>query len=163
MTKGYAELFKESCMVCMSKHGHTSGVELQTLYEKRSVVHQVRWTGSVTEQLILAHGSQTDFVEEAACAIALLFVREMTDYTTISKSRGGTTIDYYLRLKAADPTLVFNQSTRLEVSGIFQETSQNSIDRRIKDKKDRLKQNQGESTYIFVAAFNHPAAKLVIV
>ena len=73
------------------------------------------------------------------CAIVLLLIQEFTEFTAIEQSVIGTTIDYYLGHQNQNDNLIFNNTARLEVSGILEENKKNTVENRIKRKLNRLK------------------------
>jgi hypothetical protein len=158
LTDAAAGFYKENCMVCLHYGGHTSGVSLTTIYGKNQYGIEIHWSGEVTEHLLRAYADRNKVVDFGACAIALLLIRELTEYTAVEQSVIGTTIDYYLAPKSQvqDDILIFNNKIRLEVSGILSENEGNTVDSRIKDKRRRLKQLENDTTFIIVTEFSQP-------
>ena len=95
--------YKENCMVCFNHNGHSSGLTLRVegINEKR--VFKISWNGDVTDAIIRAYGDLKRATDNAACAIALLLVRELTNFTAIEQAYIGTTIDYYLAQRLVIP------------------------------------------------------------
>jgi hypothetical protein len=157
--KQAAAFYKQNCMVCLDNQNHKSGVRLKVkYYDDSDVVFQVFWDGPMTNQLRQAYADLVRATENAACAMALLLVREITDFTAIQQAVRGTTIDYYLGYKEEIDDLIFNRVARLEVSGILREDDSNTIDNRIKAKLGRLK--SGLPAFIFVVEFSCPMCKV---
>lgn len=156
--------YKDNCMVCFNDQSHESGVQLRVVYnDDPDLLVAVRWDGDVTQQLIRAYGDKKKAADFAACAIALLLIRELTEFTAVEQSSIGTTVDYYLSRKDAlqDDTLIFNNTARLEVSGILQENSGNSVGSRFGRKIRRLKSEGDLSDFIIVVEFSDPWSKMV--
>jgi hypothetical protein len=157
--KQAAGFYKQNCMVCLDNQKHKSGVRLKVKhYDDSDVVFQVLWDNEVTDELRRSYADLVKATENAACAIALLIVREITDFTAIEQASRGTTIDYYLSYKEEIDDLIFNHAARLEATGILQEDESNTIDSRIKDKQRRLK--PGLPTFIIVVEFSYPMSKV---
>jgi len=157
--KQAAGFYKQNCMICLDNQRHKSGVRLKVKhYDDSDVVFQVLWDDEVTDELRRAYADLVRATENAACAIALLLVREITDFTAIEQASRGTTIDYYLSYREETDELIFNHAARLEVSGILQEDGSNTIDGRIKGKQRRLK--PGLPTFIIVVEFSYPMSKV---
>jgi hypothetical protein len=164
--------YKHSCMVCFHTQGYTSGVKFKVVREEMAdTYYQVCWTGEVTNELMRQYAGTsrklndyaptTRTIDDAACAIALLLVRELTEYTAISKARIGTTVDYYLISKKQNIDLLFNEAeARLEVSGILAETKNNTVMARVKEKRERLAP-EDMPTFIVIVEFSNPYAKVV--
>ena len=155
-----AGFYKQNCMVCLDNQKHKSGVRLKVKhYDDSDVMFQVLWDDKVTDELRRAYADLVKATENAACTIALLIVREITDFTAIEQACRGTTIDYYLAYKDEIDDLIFNRAARLEASGILQKDESNTIDGRIKEKQKRLK--PGLPTFIIVVEFSCPMSKVV--
>lgn len=153
--------YKENCMVCFHRNGHRSGVGLRVRYEDCNRLYEVCWSGDVTEQLLRNYSRVPRVTEDAACAIALLLVRELTEFTGVEMSSLGTTIDYYLAPQNQDKDLIFNRAARLEATGILEENEQNTVESRIKKKLRRLKPERDLPTFIVVVEFSKPWSKMV--
>lgn len=153
--------YKQNCMVCFHLQSHRSGVILQVLYDEKTTLFEIEWTGEVTEQLLGAYRETTRATDFGATALALIFVRELTDFTAIEQSCIGTTIDYYLVRKQQYSDLIFNHCARLEVSGILAENDRNTVDDRIRQKIRRLKPEGDLPDFIAVVEFSKPWSKMV--
>src|SRR5436309_7854259 len=88
--------YKQNCMVCMSSQGHLSGVHLEVLHKDQQEIVEIAWDGSVTLRIDRAYQDTKKTTDFGACTIALLLMRELTEFTAIEQSNVGTTIDYYL-------------------------------------------------------------------
>jgi hypothetical protein len=154
--------YKQNCMVCLDKNGHPSGVILRV--DDRSdgeKMFAVCWNGEVTEQMQRAFRDTLKATDFAACAIALLLIRELTEYTAIEQSAVGTTIDYWLGHQSdADDVLIFNNKARLEVSGILTENKDNTVEARTRAKLRRLSPKGGLPALIAVVEFSQPWSRI---
>jgi len=158
--KEAAGFYEQNCIVCFDNQGHKSGVRLKVKhFDDSDAVFQVLWDSEVTDDLRRAYADLVRATDNAACAIALLIVPEITDFTAVEQACRGTTIDYYLCHKDEINDLIFNHSARLEVSGILHENKSNTVDGRINEKVKRLK--QGLLTFIVVVEFGYPRSKVV--
>jgi hypothetical protein len=95
--------------------------------------------------------------EYGACAIAILLVLDLTEFTVIERSRKGTGFDYWL----GDEENLFQQA-RLEISGILK-GSRNDIAHRV-DEKRRQTARAGHSktpAYVCAVEFGGPVARMV--
>jgi hypothetical protein len=148
-------------MVCFDNQKHKSGVKLRVqCHNGLGVLFRVFWDGSITDELRRAYADLVSATENAACAMALLIVRETTDFTAVEQACRGTTIDYYLSHKDRTDELIFNYTARLEASGILCEDEPNTVDKRIREKLKRLK--PGLPALIVVVEFSSPMSKVVI-
>jgi len=92
--------YKQNCMVSFHLNGHTSGVGLLVLYNNSSINYKIFWKGEITDQILRSYRDTKRVTDFAACTIALLLVRELTEFTAIEQSCLGTTIDIILSLKS---------------------------------------------------------------
>jgi hypothetical protein len=158
--KEAAGFYEQNCIVCLDNQGHKSGVRLDVQhYDDSNVAFQVFWDNEVTDELRRAYADLVKATENAACAIALLIVHEITDFIAIEQASRGTTIDYYLSHKDKMDDLIFNYAARLEASGILREDESNTIDGRLNEKLKRLK--PGLLTFIIIVEFSYPKSKVV--
>jgi len=164
ITNEAAGFFKENCMVCFHNQGYTSGVELKTVYKESNTTFAVCWSGNVTKQMLRNYSDLSQAAEHAACAIAFLLIRELTDYVTIEQAAKGKGIDYFLvpKNQNMEDDLIFNHTAGLEVSGILKESPDNTVDARINGKIKRLKRlKPGLPVVIVVVEFSKPWSKMV--
>lgn len=167
LTDATAEHLAESCMVTFDVHDHSPGVNMAFSFEDSIHKITVSWDKQVTETMRRGHRDRNKRTDDAACAIALMLVPEFTDYHGYEQSATGDRIDYYLRSSRRDDTLIFNDAVKLEVSGIDHESTSNTLEKRIKEKKARLDRPGGpsstsKSTYICVVEFSNPKSAMVL-
>ena len=168
ITEGLFGIHKESCIVCFGSNGHPSGVKLELLFDNKKDHCEVSYTGEITQRLIKSYADNKKTTDYGACAIALLLIREYTDFVAEQVANPiGNGIDYYLINKNKnenyDDELLYNHSAMLEVSGIRLETKNNSVKKRLKEKLNRLeKYNHDFSipTYIIVIEFGRPYTRI---
>jgi hypothetical protein len=167
MTEGLFGIHKESCIVCFGSNGHSSGVKMELLFDNdKKDVCKILYSGKFTKRLLKSYSDNNKTTDYAACAIALLLIREYTDFVAEQTSNPtGNGIDYYLinKNEIYDDELIYNHSAMLEVSGIRLETKNTSINKRLKEKLDRLeKYNHDFSipTYIVIVEFGKPYTRV---
>lgn len=163
ITEEAVGFYKDNCMVCFENQGHTSGVRLEARWGDSCRVFEFHWSGQMTERLSRYYGALRRATENAACAIALLLVAELTRFTAVEQSSIGTTIDYYLACQddLGGEDLIFNHTARLEVSGILKESAANTVDHRIREKLRRLNPEGDLPTLIAVVEFSRPWSRMV--
>lgn len=96
----------------------------------------------MTQRLIKSYADRNKTTDFGACAIALLLIKEYTDFVAEQVANPeGNGIDYYLINKNEyyDDNILYNYSALLEVAGIRLETKNNTVNRKIKEKLERLK------------------------
>ena len=145
-----------ACMVCMHRNNHDDEVFLELIGDKKASI-ALTWDDYFDEQIDRAWNDQDVATEYGAVCISAMLVRECTDYTIIERSRKGTGFDYWL---GYDNIIPFQNSARLEISGIFIETEQNNVEKRFQKKKKQT--NQSDDTrlpaYISIVEFSKPRA-----
>jgi hypothetical protein len=161
ITNEGAGFYKENCMICLDNQGHISGVGLSVDYRGNNDRFDIVWTGHVTDPLKNAYRDLIRATDYGACAIALLLLRELTDYKAIEQAVIGTTVDYFLISDYGDDTLIFNHSARLEVSGILKESPMNTVRARISAKQRRLKPSTTLPALIIIVEFSNPKSAVV--
>ena len=161
ITPDGAGFYKENCMICLDHNGHGSGVQLRLEYAGSNVPFSVVWLGEVTELMRRSYVDKTKIVDFAACALALLIVPRVLGLTAIHQAARGSTIDYYLSEPNGDEILLFNDTARLEVTGILRENQSNTVQKRFGVKKRRLRPEGDLPAYIIVVEFSEPWSKMV--
>lgn len=165
LTPDLAGAHAEACATSFIEAGHSSGVCLKVDAEEDRHVVQVVWARSVGERQKKAHRDQKRRTDDASVALALGVVHTLMGYSGVEKSETRDRVDYYLSDNSSDDHLIFNHGPRLEVSGIFKPTSQNSLVRRARAKVKRLSQTGGPgydgNTLVFVVEFASPSSILV--
>jgi hypothetical protein len=146
----------EACMVCLHWNNHIDGVILE-LYGDNQATMVLRWDDYFDDQTNRAWKDQEYTTEHGAICISAMLVKKFTDYTIIERSRKYTGFDYWL---GKEDEIPFKNSARLEISGIFKETEQNTIYKRFGIKKKQT--NQSDETrlpaYISIIEFGKPKA-----
>ena len=151
----------QKCVFSLDKQGHASGVILHVVQsDADDCDFSLVWELEATDQLRKAHADSVESVEDSAKALSFLLVRELTPYTAVEQAQRGTTVDYFLSEKDRTDDLIFNNTARLEVSGINAGDMQ-QVDARVKDKLDRLR-DDSLPAYIVVVEHKAPLAKMVV-
>lgn len=152
----------EACIVCLSAEGHMSGVKLSV--DGSSIERcQVEWNRNVTEQMRAAWNDQKYATEQAAYGVAFLLILKLTDYTVIRRSRQGTGYDY--RLGAKDEELLFQNTARLEVSGIQKMRTLKDVSKRVREKLEQTKRSDDldhSTVYVVVVEFGEPLSHIAV-
>jgi hypothetical protein len=149
----------------MDQHGHQNGTELGLLFDKKTYTYPIYWTeDNIDIAKIRNHYNIDDALPFGTEAIALFICITLTEYDDFQRSIKKTGIDYWLGHKDADPNLPFQNSGRLEISGILKENDKNTVDQRVKEKLKQSAQSDHTSlpVYVVVVAFDRPYAKMVV-
>lgn len=167
LTPKRAGVHMEACVWCLKECGHDNGVKLKAVEEQvGSCFYKVTWPKKLIDiDAIYRAYNKDDGPEDGAIAIALLLIREKTDYTAIRRSVTKTGIDYWLGYKNNQKGQIFGwENARLEVSGILRQSPTNKIKYRVSKKIEQTKQSDYASfpAYVIVIEFSQPLAKMVI-
>jgi hypothetical protein len=159
LTAAIGAMHAESAAVCLENQGHAESVELLVSENKEQFELRRK---PVSARMRRAYFDLQNATELGACGIALLLARELTGLTAIQQSRKGGGFDYWLgpANQPAD-TLAFQNSARLEVSGILSGT-ETQMSTRLKQKVDQMEPSDdtGLPGIAVVIEFSRPQAKL---
>ena len=158
LTTAMGQTLAEAASVCLSSQNHLDGVELKVSGAFKTTYH-LRWL-SVTEQMESTHNDLQDATELGACGVALLLIRDLTEYTVVKKAWKGGGFDYWLGLKT-DP--LFQEKARLEVSGILRGKA-STLQARVQQKRRQVMPSDYLQlpAYIVVVAFDKPTARVEV-
>ena len=146
----------EAASVCLQARAHTSPVSLTVRGNYRRSV-SLKFL-DVTDQMRRTHGDPEVAVERGACAIAVLVVCALREYTVVQRSYKGTGVDYFLGDRS---DFLFQRKARLEVSGIGA-GSETDIRRRKKTKLEQTERSDAMQIPAIVAIveFSRPLAEV---
>ncbi len=161
---GKAAMYVEACVWCMDKHGHASGIQLEFTWDQKNCAHPICWTTRASDlDRIRSHYNIDDALPFGAEVLAIFLCVTHTEYKNIQRSARMTGIDYWLSRDAPDPSRPFQNSGRLEISGMLSESEHNTVEQRLKEKLKQTQQSANTKlpVYVVVVAFDHPRAKMV--
>lgn len=159
ITPAFGTTLAEACAICLTDQGHNQGVII-TIKGDFTDSFQLYWQ-DVTDQMLRCWNDKEYTTEQAAYGIAFLVIQQLTDYTVIQRSRKGTGFDYWLGKKTNSDDIPFEQTVRLEVSGI-RKGNDSRIKTRVKLKVEQVSPSDGEfPAYIVVVEFSNPLAYVV--
>jgi hypothetical protein len=166
LTPKRAGVHMEACVWCLKECGHENGTELKVIDDQNEpCFYKVTWPKSqIDMEAIIRAYNKDDGPEYGAVAIALLLIREKTDFTAIHRAVSRTGIDYWLGYKKSSKNQIFKwENARLEVSGILKQSSTNKVKYRISKKIKQTKQSDHISfpAYVIVVEFSQPIAEMV--
>lgn len=146
----------EAFMVCMHKCEHKTGKILQLSGDLKKTL-SLQWEDYFDEQIDSAWQDEIEYTDNGAVCLSALLVKECTDYTIIRRARIGTGIDYWL---GKENDILFQDSARLEISGIFEESKTNTVQKRFNKKKRQVQSSDSTSlpVYISIIEFSSPKA-----
>jgi hypothetical protein len=156
ITQVFANVCYEACMTCLHRNNHADGVILDLKGDNNNSI-ELRWENYFNEQINRTWNDQEEATEYGTVCISAMLVRECTDFTIIQRSRKGTGVDYWL---GKEDDIPFQNAARLEISGIFKESEQNTIEKRFAMKKKQTAQSDETRlpAYISIVEFSHPKA-----
>jgi len=167
LTSRRAGVHMEACVWCLLECGHSNGVHLKVTEQQNGLCYyRLFWPeNEVDIEAINRTYNKDDGPEDGAVAIALLLIREKTDYTAVRRSVTRTGIDYWLGYKSVLDNQIFaRESSRLEVSGILKQNRSNKLKYRIEKKLEQTKRSDYSSfpAYVVVVEFSQPKAEMIL-
>lgn len=155
----------EACIWCLIACQHTNGVLMVVKENGADTQYRILWREEDIDRDALFRGyNEDDGPEHGAEAIALLLIRERTDYTAVNRSVQTTGIDYWLGYKTDTDNQIFSKtSARLEISGILRQSSTNKPSYRAKIKTNQTKQSDDTfvfPVYVIIVEFSIPTADM---
>ncbi|WP_462221695.1 hypothetical protein [Ferruginibacter sp.] len=152
------DFLSENCIVALEKNNHISGCKLNVTGDNvRSF--NLNWSNKINTA---GYRESKKIIEHAAETISFFLCTKFTNYTVIEEAVIGTGIDYWLGYNELHQ--LYNPKNflqaRLEISGIEKETPTNSLEKRVKGKKQQSKASDYSKlpAYISVVEFSTPKA-----
>jgi hypothetical protein len=167
ISEGKAKHLKEACIWSLWFCKHLNGVALgvaDTLEGSQKTRYQIKWLEDGLDAEVLKRSyNKDDATQFGAEAVALLLSVEHTEYDAVERAMTGTGIDYWLGHKDRNPNEPFHRASRLEISGIMEETPDNKVSRRVGEKLKQTKPTDHLfSVYVVVVEFSQPYATIVL-
>lgn len=158
-TSATCEAYTEAAAVCLEFNKHKQNVLFKIKGDFSGNIELI-WN-KVSASIKASWNDLEEATEYGATALAILLLKELTDYKIIRRSRKRTGIDYWLGSK--DDDFPFQDKGRLEVSGILK-GSKSQVNQRVKQKKEQTKQSDHKNleAIIIVIEFSNPLAKIEI-
>ncbi len=157
MSKAWGKFLCEASSHCLSLKNHASGAEMQVKGDSETVF-QVFWNNQITEQTRQAWNDTQELTEYGAMGIAVLLIREMTEFIVIRRAVKGEGVDYWLGYKTDKEP--FQDVARLEISGIL-EGNESKIKARLKQKKKQTYPTDDDCpAFIVIVEFSKPVSHL---
>lgn len=165
ISKSIGQYLAEGGAYCLEMNGHASGVVLLVEGDFNEPM-KLFWQDEVNDQVKRAWNESQEATEYGATAIALMILQQLTEYTVIERSFTGTGFDYWLGTGEYDENLLpfVQRKARLEISGIWKASANNTIDARVQLKRKQLEQSDATLLpgLIIVVEFGTPTAKFMI-
>lgn len=156
--------YMEAAIVSLMKNGHTSGVILAVNGDYK-LSCEISWEVPVDNNIINSWKEEKVSTAHGAVGIALCLLLELFDYTTFEEGIYGTGIDFWLGKGelANNQVSFFQREARVEISGIFKETKENSINMRVNKKKKQISSSDKTKLdgWVIVVEFETPKSKIV--
>lgn len=159
LTKSWGQERFDSALICLDHNNHKSPTNLKVDGQDK-IDFVLNWKNKITLKMRNTWKDLQEATEKGAEGIAVLLVSHLTHYKIIERSAKGTGIDYWMSEK--DSILPFQNSARLEISGLLKKND-SDYKQRIKKKKKQTEQSDNTNipAYIAVIEFESPKATLV--
>jgi hypothetical protein len=156
LTLAAGAALSESAEFCLSKNNHPDPVTLNITGDTETN-GILEWSRPADEKAAeRTYGNRNKAAEDGAYAVAIVVVTQLEKFATVAQSPIGTGIDYWM--SGDDPAEIF--LARLEVSGIFQGSSQ--IGSRLQTKLEQTKASDDTKlpAYAAVVEFGSPEIRV---
>jgi hypothetical protein len=153
-----SDFLAENCIIALEANNHRSGCVLRVNGDAE-IEFTLAWSKQVSRA---GYQEPVKFTEKAAEAVSFFLTAHLTEYVIVEESVIGTGIDYWLDYAEYDAR--YNKEymfqAKLEISGIFRETKDNTLENRVKDKKRQVRDGHTAvvPAYISVVEFSSPKA-----
>lgn len=159
LAHGKAMFQIECCVWCMTQVKKTNGSLLKVLEDSIRENYRVVWDDPSIDYEKVRNSVHTDEgIEYGAEAIALILAILRTEYDSVQRSAKGDGDDYRL---VKSNSWLFQESAKLEISGILKADSNSRINTRLKEKLEQVsKKGDGLSGCAIVVEFSRFVAKV---
>ena len=159
LTPALGRVHAEAAAACLDNQGHREPVAL-SVRRIDGPGFILRWP-ELTETMRRAYNDLERATELGAYGIAIMLIKEQTGLAVVWQSKKGTGFDYWLGPVEAEDQLVFQNSARLEVSGILSGTESQFLTRvKQKLKQTTASDETGLPAYAVVVEFGCPQAEV---
>jgi len=160
VSDGKARHLKETCLWALDQCNHSVGVSLRVDQDHGSSTWLIQWDDkNINIAAIRRSYNQDDATQFGAEAVALLISIKITEFDAVERSMTKSGIDYWLGYSSDGPDKPFQRASRLEISGIFEESKTNKVSSRVKSKTAQTHPTDLFSpAYVVVVEFSTPYA-----
>jgi hypothetical protein len=130
--------------VCLEERGHQTGIPIHVTVDGSTVQRLPLYWPAASPEAQRSWADPDEATEQGACAIAALLVDTLTDLTILERSRTHSGFDYWLGPRN-HPTPLFQDKTRLEVSGI-RHAEEDRVRARERQKFAQITRNESSQT-----------------
>jgi hypothetical protein len=132
ISKTVGEFLAEAAQVCLEMQGHESGIEINVLglYDETFVLE---WDKKLDKETFLSWRDVKEATEYGATAISLLIILYLENFNFVERLPQNSIGDYFLK-KTTLENKEKNDEAFLEISGIFNEVTSNTLNLRINQK-----------------------------
>jgi len=156
--------YREAVIVGLRKQGFASGVHLKIYGEFEEIVELV-WKDDIDDAVVVSWRDKHNLANFGAVGISLLIAHKILAFKAFEESTIGTGIDFFMGQSDFNQSVpsFLQREARLEVSGIFEENTGNSVKMRIGKKRKQMKVSDHTNLngWIIVVEFSTPKSKIV--
>lgn len=161
LSDGFSSFMKEACIVALNSQNHQTDTELIPYQHQKSIYtdsFKLIWQEKISNKLLNTHNDENRTTDYGAMFLSLALTLKLTNYDEFEVSYIGSGVDFWLTSDSENFL-----SARLEVSGIRKGKGTNTIENRLKTKKQQVKQtdNSNLPAYISIIEFHEPQALYV--
>lgn len=147
----------------LASQGHSSGVNLEVETDNEKINFRLTWEGDISLQMRRTMNDTDRATDYGAMCLAVLLVRQLTDYQSFTVSEKKTGVDFWLFKEEPSDHDVSHADARLEVSGIRKASRTNTIAIRHKLKMVQVEASASSKrdVYIVITEFSEPNSLFV--
>ena len=156
-SRNQANFLSENCIVALEHNQHRSGCVLKLDGDTTEDI-QLQWSSEIVKN---GYKEEKKFIEKSAEALSFFLCRYLTEFNLIEEASIGTGIDYWLGYDKDHD--LFNPANflqaRLEISGINSEAGSNTLESRVKAKKQQTVPTDGTQLPAYISVIEHSTPK----
>lgn len=162
LTQEFGNFLLQACAVCLENQSHRSGAQMVLLNSRGNKSITLYWNAIVDDRVRRNWSDLQEATEYAATGVAIKLAQTESNSSCIERSSKGTGFDYWLGDE--NDLGIFERKQRLEISGILQETTSNTVASRMKSKEKQTEVSDGMAidAHICVVEFSTPKGEYKI-
>lgn len=155
--------FVEGLSIGLERQANSSGIILKVDGDTK-IDFKLEWE-KCSDQVEKSWKEPKKIAEAGATALAFFLTEKLTEYIPTEEAMIGTGVDYWLGFKDdhEDYDEINFMNARLEISGINVETPTNTVEGRVKIKKEQVKKTDGMNIPVFISVSEFSTPKSILI
>lgn len=158
LTPGFRSYLREAAQFCLDHNGHATGAALEVDGSSPCRL-SLRWAPLADARRSWNTFADTDeAAEHGAYGLAFALVLALTGHGVVERSAKGTGFDFWLGERGS---MGFQQSARLEVSGILADPARIASRTQLKIAQTERSDGSHLPAFVVVVEFSRPASRMM--